>query len=141
MEIDVKKLKETGIKLEDRDYTKADPQKMFCPDCHKDRTHQGDKSLAVYWNSCYAKCFNCESEFFFGKTEKIGHQPTKKQTMKKETKEYKKPTKLANETAPDENVLKWFASRELPCYVASLQTHRKIGGSTLFGRCNQTHGV
>lgn len=32
MEIDVKKLKETGIKLEDRDYTKEDPQKMFCPD-------------------------------------------------------------------------------------------------------------
>jgi len=117
MEIDVKKLKETGIKLEDRDYTKADPQKMFCPDCHKDRTHQGDKSLAVYWNSCYAKCFNCGSEFFFGKTEKIGHQPTTKQTMKKETKEYKKPAKLANETAPDENVLKWFASRGIPAEV------------------------
>ena len=56
MEIDVKKLKETGIKLEDRDYTKADPQKMFCPDCHKKRKkHPTDKPLAVYWNSCYAK--------------------------------------------------------------------------------------
>ena len=120
MEIDVKKLKETGIKLEDRDYTKEDPQKMFCPDCHKKRKkHPTDKPLAVYWNSCYAKCFNCGSEFFFGKTEKIGHQPTKKQTMKKETKEYKKPTKLANETAPDEKVLAWFASRGIPPEVVT----------------------
>ena len=120
MEIDVKKLKETGIKLEDRDYTKADPQKMFCPDCHKKRKkHPTDKPLAVYWNSCYAKCFNCGSEFFFGKTEKIGHQPTKKPTMKKETKEYKKPAKLTNETAPDEKVLAWFASRGIPAEVVT----------------------
>ena len=120
MEIDVKKLKETGIKLEDRDYTKEDPQKMFCPDCHKKRKkHPTDKPLAVYWNSCYAKCFNCGSEFFFGKTEKIGYQPTKKQTMKKEPKEYKKPTKLTNETAPDEKVLAWFASRGIPSEVVT----------------------
>ena len=120
MEIDVKKLKETGIKLEDRDYTKEDPQKMFCPDCHKKRKkHPTDKPLAVYWNSCYAKCFNCGSEFFFGKTEKIGHQPTKKPTMKKETKEYKKPAKLTNETAPDEKVLAWFASRGIPAEVVT----------------------
>ena len=115
MEIDVKKLEKNGLKLEDRDYTKEDPQKMFCPKCHGERTHQGDRSLAVYWDSCYAKCFNCGHEFFFGKTMKIGHQPTQKQPpMKKETKEYKKPTKLANETAPGEEVLAWFASRGIP---------------------------
>ena len=118
VEIDYNKLKKTGIKLEERDYTKGDPQKMFCPDCHKKRKkHPKDKPLAVYWDSCYAKCFNCGSEFFFGKTEKIGHQPTKKPTMKKETKEYKKPAKLTNETAPDEKVLAWFASRGIPAEV------------------------
>ena len=120
LEIDYNKLKKTGIKLEDRDYTKEDPQKMFCPDCHKKRKkHPTDKPLAVYWNSCYAKCFNCGSEFFFGKTEKIGHQPTKKQTMRKEPKEYKKPAKLANETMPDEKVLAWFASRGIPAEVVT----------------------
>ena len=118
VEIDYNKLKKTGIKLEERDYTKGDPQKMFCPDCHKKRKkHPKDKPLAVYWDSCYAKCFNCGSEFFFGKTEKIGHQPTKKPTMKKETKEYKKPAKLTNETVPDEKVLAWFASRGIPAEV------------------------
>ena len=93
MEIDENKLEKNGIKLNDRDYTKEDPQKMFCPKCHENRTHQGNKSLAVYWHSCYAKCFNCGHEFFFGKTEKIGasHQ-TKKQPMKEDKKTYKKPT-------------------------------------------------
>ena len=52
LEIDYNKLKKTGIKLEERDYTKEDPQKMFCPDCHKKRKkHPKDKPLAVYWNS------------------------------------------------------------------------------------------
>ena len=37
--------------------------------------------------------------------------------MKKETKEYKKPAKLANETAPDEKVLEWFASRGIPSEI------------------------
>jgi len=136
MEIDVKKLKETGIKLEDRDYTKEDPQKMFCPDCHKKRKkHPTDKPLAVYWNSCYAKCFNCGSEFFFGKTEKIGHQPTKKQSMKKETKEYKKPTKLANETMPDEKVLAWFASRGILAEVVAQESITQAARS--FPQTNQ----
>jgi len=119
LEIDDKKLKETGIKIELRDRSKADPQKMFCPKCQEERTHQNDKSLAVYWDSCYAKCFNCGETFFFGKTEKIGPQPTKKQSMKKKTKEYKKPAKLANETAPDEKVLAWFASRGIPSEVVT----------------------
>ena len=120
MEIDENKLEKNGIKLNDRDYTKEDPQKMFCPKCHKNRTHQGNKSLAVYWHSCYAKCFNCGHEFFFGKTEKIGtsHQ-TKKQPMKEDKKTYKKPTALRNETAPDEKVLAWFASRGIPTEVVA----------------------
>ena len=120
MEIDENKLEKNGIKLNDRDYTKEDPQKMFCPKCHESRTHQGNKSLAVYWHSCYAKCFNCGHEFFFGKTEKIGtsHQ-TKKQPMKEDKKTYKKPTALRNETAPDEKVLAWFASRGIPTEVVA----------------------
>ena len=120
MEIDENKLEKNGIKLNDRDYTKEDPQKMFCPKCHENRTHQGNKSLAVYWHSCYAKCFNCGHEFFFGKTEKIGtsHQ-TKKQPMKEDKKTYKKPTALRNETAPDEKVLAWFASRGIPTEVVA----------------------
>ena len=124
MEIDVKKLKETGIKLEDRDYTKEDPQKMFCPDCHKKRKkHPTDKPLAVYWNSCYAKCFNCGSEFFFGKTEKIGHQPTKKQPM---TKEYKKPGRLTNEEPLDENMKRWFENRGIPAELAEAEGIFKV---------------
>ena len=120
MEIDENKLEKNGIKLNDRDYTKEDPQKMFCPKCHENRTHQRNKSLAVYWHSCYAKCFNCGHEFFFGKTEKIGtsHQ-TKKQPMKEDKKTYKKPTALRNETAPDEKVLAWFASRGIPTEVVA----------------------
>ena len=39
--------------------------------------------------------------------------------MKKEPKEYKKPTKLTNETAPDEKVLAWFASRGIPPEVVT----------------------
>ncbi len=121
MEIDYKKLKETGIDIKDRDLSKADPQKMFCPDCRKNRkNHPKDKPLAVYWNSCYAKCFNCGSEFFFGKTKKIGtNVQTKQQPMKKANKEYKKPAALRNETAPEEKVLAWFASRGIPSDVVT----------------------
>ena len=72
MEIDYEKLKELGINIADRDYTKSDPQKMLCPSCKSNRKkHKKNKPLAVYWKDCYAKCFNCGDSFFFGKTEKL----------------------------------------------------------------------
>ena len=49
MEIDYKKLEKLGIDIADRDYTKADPQKMLCPKCKDDRKkHKKNKPLAVY---------------------------------------------------------------------------------------------
>ena len=70
----------------------------------------------LFLNVVFGKSFL----FFFGKTEKIGtsHQ-TKKQPMKEDKKTYKKPTALRNETAPDEKVLAWFASRGIPTEVVA----------------------
>ena len=115
-EIDYEKLKETGIKIEDRDYKQADPQRMFCPKCHEEREHHPtEKELAVYWDTCTAHCHHCNENFFFGKTHKLNdNAQNQKQTMKKDTKKYKKPAKLANEKAPDEEVLSWFAGRGIP---------------------------
>ena len=121
MEIDYKKLEEKGINIADRDYTKEDPQKMFCPKCKKDRKkHMNNKPLAVYWKDCYAKCFNCGDSFFFGKTEKIGHEPKTKQEQPK-AKVYKKPGKLTNEEPLDENMRKWFEQRGIPAELAEAE--------------------
>ena len=47
-EIDYDKLDEIGIDIKNRDYKQADPQRMFCPKCHKDRkNHRTEKELAV----------------------------------------------------------------------------------------------
>ena len=113
MEIDYKKLEEKGINISDRDYTKDDPQKMFCPKCNGSRTkHKKDKPLAVYWNDCYAKCFNCGESFFFGKTVKLNdRQSANLQPMKPKSKEYRKPLRLTNEEPLDANMRRWFDSR------------------------------
>ena len=120
MEIDYKKLEEKGINIADRDYTKEDPQKMFCPKCKKDRKkHKNNKPLAVYWKDCYAKCFNCGDCFFFGKTQKLNDgQPPDMQPMKQKSKDYKKPGKLANEEPLDNNMRRWFEDRGIPVEVA-----------------------
>ena len=120
MEIDYKKLEEKGINIADRDYTKDDPQKMFCPKCKKDRKkHMNNKPLAVYWKDCYAKCFNCGDSFFFGKTRKLNDgQPPDMQPMKQKSKDYKKPGKLANEEPLDNNMRRWFEDRGIPVEVA-----------------------
>ena len=128
MEIDYEKLKETGIKISDRDYNKPDPQKMLCPACKSTRKkHPNNKPLAVYWDDCYAKCFNCGETFFFGKTWKLNDgQQTKEQPMKKDTKEYKKPGKLANQEPLDENMQNWFESRGIPAEVAEAEGIVKV---------------
>ena len=120
MEIDYKKLEEKGINISDRDYTKHDPQKMFCPKCNGSRTkHKKDKPLAVYWNDCYAKCFNCGESFFFGKTVKLNdRQSANLQPMKPKSKEYRKPLRLTNEEPLDANMRRWFDSRGIPPEVA-----------------------
>ena len=123
MEIDYKKLEEKGINIADRDYTKDDPQKMFCPKCKKDRKkHMNNKPLAVYWKDCYAKCFNCGDSFFFGKTRKLNDgQPPDMQPMKQKSKDYKKPGKLANEEPLDNNMRRWFEDRGIPVEVAEAE--------------------
>ena len=123
MEIDYKKLEEKGINIADRDYTKEDPQKMFCPKCKKDRKkHMNNKPLAVYWKDCYAKCFNCGDSFFFGKTRKLNDgQPPDMQPMKQKSKDYKKPGKLANEEPLDNNMRRWFEDRGIPIEVAEAE--------------------
>ena len=123
MEIDYKKLEEKGINIADRDYTKEDPQKMFCPKCKKDRKkHMNNKPLAVYWKDCYAKCFNCGDSFFFGKTRKLNDgQPPDMQPMKQKSKDYKKPGKLANEEPLDNNMRRWLEDRGIPVEVAEAE--------------------
>ena len=110
LEIDYKKLKTFGIANDGK-------KKQFCPECHANRTDKRDKSLSVDWEKCIAHCHYCGKNFFFGKTERIGNYQQSKtlSTMKEKT--YHKPAKLANETAPDEKVLAWFASRGIPAEV------------------------
>ena len=128
MEIDYKKLEETGIKISDRDYKKKDPQKMLCPACKGTRKkHKKNKPLAVYWDDCYAKCFNCGTSFFFGKTQKLNDgQQTKEQPMKKNTKEYKKPGRLTNEERLNRNMRNWFEQRGIPADVAEAEGIVKV---------------
>ena len=112
LEIDYKKLKDLGL-------TNDGKKKQFCPKCHEKRNNKVDKSLSVDWDRCIAHCHHCDANFFFGKTERIGNyqQPKALSTMKEKT--YHKPTKLANETMPDEKVLAWFASRGIPAEVVT----------------------
>ena len=119
MEIDYEKLKDLGI-------TNDGKKKQFCPKCHADRTNKRDKSLSVDWNRCFAHCHYCGENFFFGKTEKIGHQPTKTQPMKQESKTYQKPPRLTNEEPLDENMKRWFASRGIPAEVAEAEGIIKV---------------
>ena len=128
MEIDYEKLEKQGIKITDRDYKKADPQKMLCPKCKDDRKkHKKNKPLAVYWKDCYAKCFNCGESFFFGKTQKLNDgQPLKKQPMNHSNKEYKKPGKLENEEPLDENMRHWFEGRGIPVEIAEAEGITKV---------------
>jgi len=110
MEIDYKKLKDLGM-------TNDGKKKQFCPECHANRTDKRDKSLSVDWEKCIAHCHYCGKNFFFGKTERIGNYRQPKVPSPMKEKAYHKPTKLANETAPDEKVLAWFASRGIPAEV------------------------
>ena len=110
MEIDYEKLKELDIKNDGK-------KKQFCPECHANRTDKRDKSLSVDWEKCIAHCHYCGKNFFFGKTERIGNYQQSKTLSSMKEKTYHKPTKLANETAPDEKVLAWFASRGIPAEV------------------------
>ena len=110
MEIDYKKLKDLGM-------TNDGKKKQFCPECHANRTDKRDKSLSVDWEKCIAHCHYCGKNFFFGKTERIGNYQQSKTLSSMKEKTYHKPTKLANETAPDEKVLAWFASRGIPAEV------------------------
>ena len=128
MEIDYEKLEKLGINIADRDYSKADPQKMLCPKCKDDRKkHKKNKPLAVYWKDCYAKCFNCGKSFFFGKTEKLNDgQPPKKRPMNHSNKEYKKPGKLENEEPLDENMRHWFEGRGIPVEMAETEGITKV---------------
>ena len=127
MEIDYDKLKEIGINIKDRDYKQADPQRMFCPKCHKDRKHHPmERELAVYWDSCTAHCHHCGENFFFGKTVKLNDGTSAKQ-KKQSTKEYKKPCRLTFEEAPKDEVLQWFAKRGIPAEVVAKEPITEAG--------------
>ena len=121
MEIDYEKLKKIGIDISLRDYDKKDPQKMKCPNCKDNRKqeHQNDMPLAVYWDTCTAKCHNCDAYFFFGKTMKLndGASTQQKQPKKQITKEYKKPCRFTNEETPKDEVLRWFEGRGIPAEI------------------------
>ena len=97
MEIDYNKLKDTGIRAEDR---KGDKQKMHCPECHSQRKNKADKSLSVDWVKCVAHCHHCDQSFFFGKTEKIGFTPAPAPAPSTEP---RKPGKLMGEEQPDKD--------------------------------------
>ena len=112
MEIDYKKLKDLGM-------TNDGKKKQFCPECHANRTDKRDKSLSVDWERCIAHCHYCGKNFFFGKTERIGNYRHPKVPSPMKEKMYHKPAKLANETAPDDKVLAWFASRGIPAEVVT----------------------
>ena len=121
MDIDKKKLKELGIANDGK-------KKQFCPKCHSERKHKSDKSLAVYWDTCTAKCHHCGESFFFGKTEKLnnGTSTPPKQPKKPNTKEYKKPPRLTNEEPLDEKMKKWFEDRSIPTEVAESEGIIKV---------------
>ena len=113
MEKDEKKLEELGISDNGK-------KKQFCPACHANRTNKADKSLSVDWDKCIAHCHYCGKSFFFGKTEKIGHEPQPKVVQPK-AKGYKKLGKLTNEEPVDENMRKWFEQRGIPAELAEAE--------------------
>ena len=119
MEIDYKKLEELGIADNGK-------KKQFCPECHANRTNQADKSLSVDWDKCIAHCHYCGKSFFFGKTEKIYHAPKAVQPSKQETKEYRKPGRLANEEPLDANMRNWFEQRGIPAEVVEAEGINKV---------------
>ena len=91
-------------------------KRQTCPNCRDTRSNKTDKSLSINWKLCTAYCYHCDAKFFFGKTDKSDKEETATR-KKEETKEYKKPGRLANEEAPGEEVLKWFESRGIPADV------------------------
>ena len=109
MKKDVEKLEELGIKDDGK-------KRQTCPSCRDTRSNKTDKSLSINWKLCTAYCYHCDAKFFFGKTDKSDKEETATR-KKEETKEYKKPGRLANEEAPGEEVLKWFESRGIPADV------------------------
>ena len=109
MKKDVEKLEELGIKDDGK-------KRQTCPSCRDTRSNKTDKSLSINWKLCTAYCYHCDAKFFFGKTDKSDKEETATR-KKEETKEYKKPGRLANEKAPGEEVLKWFESRGIPADV------------------------
>ena len=109
MKKDVEKLEELGIKDDGK-------KRQTCPNCRDTRSNKTDKSLSINWKLCTAYCYHCDAKFFFGKTDKSDKEETATR-KKEETKEYKKPGRLANEKAPGEEVLKWFESRGIPADV------------------------
>ena len=109
MKKDVEKLEELGIKDDGK-------KRQTCPNCRDTRSNKTDKSLSINWKLCTAYCYHCDKKFFFGKTDKSDKEETATR-KKEETKEYKKPGRLANEEAPGEEVLKWFESRGIPADV------------------------
>ena len=119
MEIDYKKLEELGIADNGK-------KKQFCPECHANRTNQADKSLSVDWDKCIAHCHYCGKSFFFGKTEKIYHAPKAVQPSRQETKEYRKPGRLANEEPLDANMRNWFEQRGIPAEVVEAEGINKV---------------
>ena len=84
-----------------------------------------DKSLYVNWKNCFARCYHCDVYYFFGKTEKIGHEPQPKVEQPKAT-GYKKPDRLTNEEPLDENMKQWFVSRGIPVEVAEAEGIFKV---------------
>ena len=109
MKKDIEKLEELGIKDDGK-------KRQTCPNCRDTRSNKTDKSLSINWKLCTAYCYHCDAKFFFGKTDKSDKEETATR-KKEETKEYKKPGRLANEKAPGEEVLKWFESRGIPADV------------------------
>ena len=113
MKIDYNKLKQTGI-------TNNGKKKQICPSCHETRKNKSDKPLSVDWEKCIAHCHHCGANFFFGKTERLNSLP-KQAPEKTETKEYRKPGRLANEEPLDDNMRKWFESRGIPAATAEAE--------------------
>ncbi|MBR5775938.1 MAG: toprim domain-containing protein, partial [Bacteroidaceae bacterium] len=122
MEIDYNKLKDMGIRAEDR---KGDKQKMHCPECHSQRKNKADKSLSVDWVKCIAHCHHCDQSFFFGKTEKIGHAPAPV-TAESTSREPRLPGRLTGEEQPDANMLEWFAGRGIPAEILQHEGITKV---------------
>ena len=117
MEIDYNKLEIFGITNDGR-------KKQFCPKCHENRNDKRDKSLSVDWKQCIAHCHYCGENFFFGKTEKIGHAP--QLPPKQILRGYKKPARLTNAEALDENMKQWFEGRGIPAEVAEAEGIVKV---------------